>query len=81
MVPSHTLQISSIAKKLNIQTRICPWAERNPNLMNMIGWHQFPKNILKGFHEGGDEVMLALYKINELVFEAIVLYPFKVYDF
>ena len=75
------LQISSIAQKLNIQTRILPWAETKPNIVNMLGWHQFPTCMPRRFHEGSDEVMLALYKINELVFKAIVLYPFKVYNF
>ena len=81
MVHSHTLQISSIAKQLDIRVRICPFAKRNPNEMNMIGWHQFPTSMPRGFHEGSDEVMLTLYKIKELVFDAIVLYPLKVYNF
>ena len=35
----------------------------------------------KGFHEGSDEVMLALYKLNEVTFKAMVVYPFKVLNF
>ena len=36
----------------------------------MLGWHQYRSELPKGFHEGSDEVMLALYKLNELIFEA-----------
>ena len=47
----------------------------------MLGWHQYRSELPKGFHEGSDEVMLALYKLNELIFEARVVYPFKVYNY
>ena len=61
--------------------RLCPWTEDRPDIVNMLGWHQFKIDLPKGFHEGSDEVMLALYKINEVVFDAIVMYPPKVYNF
>ena len=32
----------------------------------------------KGFHEGSDEIMLALYKINEVIFNAITVYRYKI---
>ena len=32
----------------------------------------------EGFHEGTDEIMLALYKINEIIFDAITVYPYKI---
>ena len=44
----------------------------------MIGWHQLPSDMPEGFHEGTDEVMLALYKINEVIFKAITVYPYKI---
>ena len=44
----------------------------------MVGWHQFPSDMPEGFQEGSDEIMLALYKINEVVFNAITLYPYKI---
>ena len=33
-----------------------------------------------GYHEGLDEIMLALYKLNEVIFGATVVYPFKIYN-
>ena len=73
VVHSNTFQINSIVKLLDVNGRLCPWTEENP--------HQFPTNLPKGFHVGSDEVMLALYKINEAIFGAIVMYPFKVFNF
>ena len=37
--------------------------------------------LFRSLHEGSDEVMLALYKINEVVFDARVVYPFMVYNY
>ena len=39
------------------------------------------RSLPRGFHEGSDEVMLALYKINEVVFDARVSYPYMVYNY
>ena len=50
----------------------------NLTSINMIGWHRFPSELPTGFHEGNDEVMLALYKINQVIFDAIVIYPYKI---
>ena len=33
-----------------------------------------------GYHEGSDEIMLALYKLNEVLYEAIVVYPMLIYN-
>ena len=33
-----------------------------------------------GYHEGSNEIMLALYKLNEVLFNANVVYPFKIYN-
>ena len=44
----------------------------------MVGWHQFPSDLPEGFQEGSNEIMLAFYKINEVVFNAITLYPYKI---
>ena len=48
--------------------------------INMIGWHQLPSDLPTGFHEGSDDVMLALYKVNEVIFDAIVSYPYKIWN-
>ena len=47
---------------------------------------KYPTLIQKEFYEGSDVVMLALYKLNEVLFEAIVVYPrehilLKTYNF
>ena len=47
----------------------------------MLGWHKYQTELPRGFHEGSDEVMLALYKLNEVLFEARVVYPFMVYNY
>ena len=44
----------------------------------MVEWHQLPSDLPEGFQEGRDEIMLALYKINEIVFNAITVYPYKI---
>ena len=64
MVHSNTMHINSIGKKLAFDGRLRPWGTTESNVINMIGWHQFPSDLPKGFHEGSDEIMLALYKIN-----------------
>ena len=33
-----------------------------------------------GYPEGSKEIMLALYKLNEVLFDANVVYPFKIYN-
>ena len=33
-----------------------------------------------GYHEGSNEIMLALYKLNEVLFNANVVYPFKIFN-
>ena len=39
--------------------------------VNMLGWNKFPSSMTGGYHEGSDEIMLALYKLNEVIFKAI----------
>ena len=63
-IHANTLHLSKIVKDLNINVRIFAWYKRRPDQINMLGWHQYPSELLKGFHEGSDEVMLALYKLN-----------------
>ena len=72
------MHINSIGKKLAFDRRIRPWGTVESNVINMIGWHQFPSDLPEGFHEGSDEIMLALYKINEVIFNAITVYPYKI---
>ena len=81
MIHANTLHLSKIVQDLNISVRIHALDRMKPHKINMLGWHQHPSDFPKGLHEGSDEVMLALYKLNELIFNAIVVYPFKVYNF
>ena len=74
----NTMHISSIGKKLAFDGRIRPWGTIESNVINMIGLHQLPSDMPEGFHEGTDEVILALYKINEVIFKAITVYPYKI---
>ena len=67
VIHANTLHLSKIVKDLNINVRIFAWYKRRPHKINMLGWHQYPSELPKGFHEGSDEVMLALYKLNELI--------------
>ena len=80
VVHSNTMHINSIGKLLRFQGRLCPWGTGTfeSTVIKMIGWHQLPSDMPKGFHEGSDEVMLALYKINEVIFNAITIYPYKI---
>ena len=80
VVYSNTMHINRIGKLLllGFQGRINPWSTMNLTLINMIGWHQLSSDLPKGFHEGSDEVMLALYKINEVIFNSTVVYPYKI---
>ena len=48
--------------------------------VNMLGWNNFPSNMVGGYHEGSDKIMLALYKLNEVLFDATVVYPSKIYN-
>ena len=43
----------------------------------MLGWHKYPTLLEKG----SDVIMLVLCKLNETLFEAIVVYPHKTYYF
>ena len=33
-----------------------------------------------GYHEGSNEIMLALYKLNEVIFKATVVYPMMIFN-
>ena len=46
----------------------------------MLGWGNYPSKMFGGYHEGSDEIMLALYKLNEVIYEAIVVYPNLMYN-
>ena len=81
MIHANTLHLSKIVQDLNINVRIQAWYKMMPNTINMLGWHQYQSDLRKGFHEGSDEVMLALYKLSELIFQSRVVYPFKVYNY
>ena len=48
--------------------------------VNMLGWNNFPSSMVGGYHEGSDEIMLALYKLDEVIFNAIVVYPMMIYN-
>ena len=41
--------------------------------VNMLGWNNFPSSMVGGYHEGSNEIMLALYKLNEVLFNATVV--------
>ena len=73
MIHANTLHLSIIVQDLNLRIRISAWDFSRPHKINMLGWHQY--------HEGSDEVMLALYKLNKMIFKTIVVYPFKVYNY
>ena len=36
--------------------------------------------MIGGYHEGSNEIMLAPYKLNEVLFDATVVYPAKIYN-
>ena len=48
--------------------------------VNMLGWNNYPSSMVGGYHEGSDEIMLALYKLNEVLYEAIVVYSMLIYN-
>ena len=48
--------------------------------VNMLRWKNYPTNLVGGYPEGSKEIMLALYKLNEVLFDANVVYPFKIYN-
>ena len=48
--------------------------------VNMLGWGNYPLKMIGGYDEGSDEIMLALYKLNEVIYEAIVVYPNLIYN-
>ena len=77
-VHSNTMHINGIGKRLAFDGRIRPWGNVESNVINMVGWHQLPSDLPEVFQEGSDEIMLALYKINEVVFNAITVYPYKI---
>ena len=59
VVHKYTLHISDIGQQLNIVSSISAWDADRPDIVDMLGWHQFPPHMPKEFHEGSDEVMLA----------------------
>ena len=79
-INAHALHLSRIVRDLGVHVRIAAWSIRRPNEINMLGWHQYQTELPRGFHEGSDEIMLALYKLNEVMFDARVVYPFMVYN-
>ena len=81
VIHANTLHLSKIVQDLNINVSIYAWDKMRPETISMLGWHKYPSELPKGFHEGSDEVMLALYKLNELIFKATVVYPFKLYNY
>ena len=48
--------------------------------VNMLRWKNYPTDLVGGYPEGSKEIMLALYKLNEVLFDANVVYPFKIYN-
>ena len=48
--------------------------------VNMLGWNNFPTSMTGGYHEGSNEIMLALYKLNEVIFKATVVYPMMIFN-
>ena len=80
-INAHALHLSRIVRDLGVHVRIAAWSKRRPKEINMLGWHQYQTELPKGFHEGSDEMMSALYKLNEVMFDARVVYPFMVYNY
>ena len=68
VVHAYTLHLRKIVQDLNLRIRIRVWDSSRPHKINMLRWHQHPSALPKGFYEGSDEVMLALYKLNEIIF-------------
>ena len=48
--------------------------------VNMLSWNNYPTNLVGGYHEGSTEIMLALYKLNGVLFNANVVYLFKIHN-
>ena len=48
--------------------------------VNVLGWNNFPTSMTGGYHEGSNEIMLALYKLNEVIFKATVVYPMMIFN-
>ena len=82
-ISTKTMHLSSIVRELGVHVeRLASCrSTRQPNEINILGWHKYQTVLPRGFHEGSDEVMLALYKLNEVLFEARVEYPFMVYNY
>ena len=78
VIHANTLHLSKIVQDLNINVRIYAWNKMRPDTISMLGWQKYPSELPKGFHKWSDEVMLALYKLNDLIFNARVVYLFKV---
>ena len=79
-INTNAMHLSSIVRELGVHVERLASCRSTiqPNEINMLGWHQYQTLLPRGFHEGSDEVMLALYKLNEVMFEARVVYPFMV---
>ena len=60
LIHANTLHLSKIVRDLDVNVRIAAWSRRRPDEINMLGWHQYRSELPTGFHEGSDEVMLAL---------------------
>ena len=79
-INTNAMHLSNIVREMDIYVErldACR-STSHPDDINMLGWHKYKTLLPRGFHEGSDEVMLALYKINEVVFDARVVYPFMV---
>ena len=76
-INTNAMHLSSIVRELGVHVERLASCRSTiqPNEINMLGWHKHKTLLPRGFHEGSDEVMLALYKLNEVLFEARVVYP------
>ena len=74
-INTNAMHLSNIVREMDVYVERLASCRSTiqPNEINMLGSHKYKTLLPRGFHEGSDEVMLALYKINEVVFDARVV--------
>ena len=60
-INTNAMHLSSIVKDLGVHVeRLASCrSPRQPNEINMLGWHKYQTLLPRGLHEGSDEIMLA----------------------
>ena len=82
-INTNAMHLSNIVREMDVYVERLASCRSTiqPNVINMLEWHKYKTLLPRGFHEGSDEVMLALYKLNEVLFDARVVYPHRVYNY